>query len=260
MTYEIRENPTYNSREVYFSGKPSEATRTALKTLKMRWNSNKVCWYGYASEYELINAIQDAEQQDGGEGATVYTDGYMGGGAVYGSKSNRSLYGAELTAAIRADLKNAGVKGVTVSGGKSSSSITATVKIEPSDLVPGFTFSDSYILRMLDSYGIFDGENYIYYKQLDPNGTGIPGAALKELARKASEYHVKRYGKCNNDINQYYLTAEHYPEFTSEFLGKLQKVKNIISAYHYDASNSMVDYFDTNFYLNIRTKPGKGWN
>lgn len=29
----------------------------------------------------------------------------------------------------------------------------------------------------------------------------------------------------------------------------------IISAYRYDCSNSMVDYFDTNFYYAIRLKP-----
>lgn len=75
----------------------------------MRWHSIKKCWYGYAKESALISAIQSAEQQDGGEGATVYTDGYLGGGAVYGSKSNKSLYGAELAAAIRADIKAAGI-------------------------------------------------------------------------------------------------------------------------------------------------------
>jgi hypothetical protein len=33
----------------------------------------------------------------------------------------------------------------------------------------------------------------------------------------------------------------------------------IIGAYHYDASNSMVDYFETNFYYELHTKPGKSW-
>ena len=75
----------------------------------MRWHSIKKCWYGYAKESDLINAIQSAEQQDGGEGATVYTDGYLGGGACYGSKSNKSLYGSDLAAAIRADIKAAGI-------------------------------------------------------------------------------------------------------------------------------------------------------
>lgn len=33
MTYEIKTNPQYNSREIYFDGKPAEAVRDALKAL-----------------------------------------------------------------------------------------------------------------------------------------------------------------------------------------------------------------------------------
>ena len=39
MTYEIITNPTFNSLEVYFEGKPGEAIRAALKALKFRWNN-----------------------------------------------------------------------------------------------------------------------------------------------------------------------------------------------------------------------------
>lgn len=120
--YEIRENHQYNSREVYFDGKPSRATLDALKTLKMRWNHVKSCWYGYAQERDLINAII-ANDRDGvditgekTEGATVYTNGYLGGGAVYGSKSDKHLYGADLSKAIREDIKAAGIKGASVHG------------------------------------------------------------------------------------------------------------------------------------------------
>lgn len=104
--YEIRENHQYNSREIYFDGKPSRATLDALKALKMRWNHVKSCWYGYAQEHELVSAIiandRDGEDITGEktEGATVYTDGYLGGGAVYGSKSDKHLYGADLSKAI----------------------------------------------------------------------------------------------------------------------------------------------------------------
>lgn len=261
MTYDIRENPTYNSREVYFSGKPSEATRTALKALKMRWNGKKVCWYGYASESELINAIQDAEQQDGGEGATVYTEGYMGGGAVYGSKSNKSLYGADLAAAIRADIKAAGIKGVTISKGKATytDTIRAKITIEAADLRADFMLSDDDIFRELNRYGVYDGENYIYWRDLDKDGKGIcfDSPELQELKRKATAYTLSRYSRSCIDINQYYLDAEHYPEFTAAFLAKVQTVRDIIAAYRYDESNSMVDYFNTNMYYDLITKPGK---
>jgi len=33
------------------------------------------------------------------------------------------------------------------------------------------------------------------------------------------------------------------------------RIDAIVSAYRYDCSNGMVDYFDTNFYYDIRLKP-----
>ena len=258
-TYEIRENRQYNSREVYFTGKPSEQTRAALKGLKMRWYPAKKCWYGFASESELINAIQSAEQEDGGSGVTVYTNGYLGGGAVYGGKSNKRLYGAELAAAIRADIKKAGIKGVTISKGKSThtDTIHATVTIEAADIDPGFTLTDESILKDLGKYGVFDGERWFYWSSLDRDGQGIDtsGEEFRSLKKRVSEYEVRKY-ETNQSLNQYYLDKDHYPEFTPAFLGKLQKIRDIIGAYRYDESNSMVDYFNTNFYYDIHTKPG----
>lgn len=61
MTYEIITNPTFNSLEVYFEGKPGEAIRAALKTLKFRWNNKKMCWYGFADREEVVRACEGAK-------------------------------------------------------------------------------------------------------------------------------------------------------------------------------------------------------
>ena len=58
MTYEIITNPTFNSLEVYFEGKPGEAIRAALKALKFRWNNKKMCWYGFADREEVLRACE----------------------------------------------------------------------------------------------------------------------------------------------------------------------------------------------------------
>ena len=254
VTYHISENAEYNSREVYFSGKPAAETREALKALKMRWHGVKKCWYGYASEHEIITAIQGAELTANPEqGATVTTDGYMGGGAYYGAKSGRYLYGADLAAAIRADIKAAGIKGVTIrcktySGGQS---ITATVTIERGDLVQGYRIEDQELLHYLNSHGAYDGERWVYYsKELDNPETWA------DLAAKVSAYEISKYSKAQS-INHYHI--ENYHEIVDAFIAKLQKIRDIITAYRYDDSNSMVDYFDTNFYYDIDTKPGKSW-
>ncbi len=122
MEYTITKNAEFGSLEVRFDEKPADTVRLALKRLKMRWHGVNKCWYGYASESALVAAILENAPEE--QPATACTDGYMGGGAVYGSKSRKALYGADLSAAIRADIKAAGIKGVTVkcksySGGQS---------------------------------------------------------------------------------------------------------------------------------------------
>lgn len=83
MLYEIRGNKNYSSNEVYFKEIPPYEVRENLKKLKMRWNRKKACWYGFASESESVHAIQGGDDK-----AQIVTDGYLGGSAVYGGKSN----------------------------------------------------------------------------------------------------------------------------------------------------------------------------
>lgn len=196
--YTITENKTYNSREITFEGKPSEAVRTALKGLKLRWHGQKKCWYGFATETQIIAAICAAEQDAPAEdGAAVYTDGYLGGGAVYGSKSGKSLYGADLSAAIRADLKQAGIK--------------------------------------VDKYFAADAAEQ---------------ARIRTAAAEYAYDCILRRGTV--EVNQYHIDSNDY--LTASGLALLRRVDAIIRAYRYDESNSMVDYFDTNFYYDLEVK------
>lgn len=261
--YEIRENHKYNSREVYFDGKPSRATLDALKALKMRWNHVKSCWYGYAQERDLINAIitndRDGEDITGEktEGATVYTDGYLGGGAVYGSKSDKHLYGADLSKAIREDIKAAGIKGASVrcksySGGQS---ITVTLSLPQSAYVSKEQFAADY--RISPSFCWIDYEDEDGKTQtihIDKYYSRETSAEEQEKIRiAAAKYEYKRKAESENDLNQYHL--DKYTVYTSATMEIIKKINSIISAYRYDESNAMVDYFDTNFYYSIVTKP-----
>lgn len=247
MTYEIKSGTHSNSIEIYFDGKPSQAIRDALKALRFRWHNLKKCWYGFATESTARDAILTA--CDGGD--QVATDGYLGGGAVYGGNSSKYLHGADLSAAIRADLKKMGIKGVTIScktytGGQS---LTATVKYTPADLVP--------LAQYVEDYRIDCGARWI---ETEENPAGIHrdtyytmSADEQEATRKAAaEYYYKRMTEGGHNINQYYISK--YTEFTPAFLDKLQAVNKLISSYRYDGSNTMVDYFDTNFYYDICAK------
>lgn len=53
-------NPEFDGVEVYFPGKPSESTRTALKAAGYRWHGKKKCWYNKNTERNLqaLRAIE----------------------------------------------------------------------------------------------------------------------------------------------------------------------------------------------------------
>ena len=59
-TYTINHNAQFNSLEIAFNGKPSEAIREALKALKFRWHGIKKVWYGFADEQTVKQAIDKA--------------------------------------------------------------------------------------------------------------------------------------------------------------------------------------------------------
>lgn len=61
MEYTIKPNAEFNSLEIYFQGKPSEAVREALKALKFRWHGLKKCWYGKADKSAVLEAVANAQ-------------------------------------------------------------------------------------------------------------------------------------------------------------------------------------------------------
>lgn len=54
--------PEFDGVEVYFPGKPSDETRSALKAAGYRWHSKKKCWYARNTEQHLqaLRAIEAA--------------------------------------------------------------------------------------------------------------------------------------------------------------------------------------------------------
>lgn len=64
MTYTITNNNQYNSIEIAFDGKPSEAVRDALKALRFRWHKVKKVWYGYADAEKIAAVLEGNEIRD----------------------------------------------------------------------------------------------------------------------------------------------------------------------------------------------------
>lgn len=248
MTYAINYNAKFNSYEVTFDGKPSEEVRAALKALKFRWHSVKRCWYGYGSEEQIAHAITDASTEEAPN--TVIGDGYLGGGSIYGSKSNRHLYGADLSAAIRADVKAAGLKGVTIkcktyAGGQS---ITATVKVQPSDYISHKQWLEDYRISG-SQYWIYYGPGAGEYMHVD-KFYGLDGEAREQIRIAAAEFEWQKLTTQEQSVRISWVNW-----LTDSAKAKLEKLDALISAYRYDESNGMVDYFNTNFYYDICLKP-----
>ena len=252
MNYSITTNHSFNSKEIYFEGKPSEEVRNALKALKFRWHSTKKCWYGFADESTLISAILGTNGDATEDLATVTTDGYMGGGAVYGSKSRLGLYGQELKQAIAQDIKKAGIKGVTLS--MKNSSLTATVKVSSEDLVSLEEYIklyeiqyNQYWIEYINDEGIRTSIHTEKYFNLDSyeerEKIRVSAAELDYKARTEERLH----------LNEYYL--EKNKQFTPSAMERIKKINSIIAAYNFDESNAMVDYFHTNFYYTLVTVP-----
>lgn len=61
--YTITKNEQFNSIEISFDGKPSEAIREALKAMRFRWHGVKKVWYGYA-EPDAVRVILDGEASE----------------------------------------------------------------------------------------------------------------------------------------------------------------------------------------------------
>ena len=138
-SYRIKKNAQYNSNEIYFESKPAAEVLTALRGLKMRWNPKKGCWYGFAAQNDILAAIGDHDNELGG----TISEGYLGATRWDGNKSGKHLHGAELSKAVREELKAQGIKGVTVScktysGGQS-------VRVRVNDTATDFVSRDEYI-------------------------------------------------------------------------------------------------------------------
>ena len=245
-SYRIEKNAQYNSNEIYFDSKPAAEVLTALRGLKMRWNPKKGCWYGFAAQNDILAAIGEHDNELGG----TISDGYLGATRWDGNKSGKYLHGAELSKAIREELKAQGIKGVSVSCKTFSGGQEVTIKVKAT--AADFIGRDEYINDYAaGKYGLSAAWFYT------EDGKSIHRDNLFSLSDEeqrriirshaAREYDSAVSGR--TEINHYRIDDNKI--YTEAFRVKLHRINAVLDAYHYDGSNSMVDYFDTNFYRNI---------
>ena len=191
---------------------------------------------------------------------TVASDGYLGAIKTTGSKSAVYLRDAELSKQIRQalqavlapELSKSDVK-VRKESYSLGRTIHITLRLDKSKYAPT---RDEFKQMIVDNV---KRRKYTWLRTED--GKDIFHEAYNNMTedekRKveqatAEQYAVWNYDRDTTDINQYHIDSE---EMLTEDGKKIVEVANqVVKAFNYDDSNAQVDYFDTNFYYNLKVE------
>lgn len=248
----INLNQELNGIELSFESKPDKATLDSIKAQGFRWNGKKCVWYAKQTADRLtfaesLGQITTAPKAD--KPATINLDNL--GADPYEN--------GELAQAIRAAFKSRGVKGCTVRCGWSgyTKDVTVTIKASEQD----FTSVEEFKLRYTYNEFVFDMANHGRYI-----GGGVDGLEYGWLysdkfeqlteAEKEKVYNLYCLYEIahRHDYNTYHRERKNYPQFSTAFCVKLDAIYKIANQWNYDHSDSMSDYFDIGYYLDIDIK------
>lgn len=248
--YEIKTNTQYNSLEIYFTEKPDEATREALKSLKFRWHAAKKCWYGFSTS-EKVNeilgnqkaiSIPDSEFVDGGG---LY-DGWRGG-------NNRKWDDEkQLKSFLMDDFKKAGLK-ATIRFRNSGylTAIVCTMTIKPEEIKDFETFRNEYLADFRHLHG---GSPWIQYIDDDGRRRDILKDAFCNLPEDEQKATLEKivataYQDIKDRLTCSGTSHSDYKEILTESAAdRFNVLQQIVTSYNHDCSNSMIDYFDRSIY------------
>lgn len=255
MTANYTINQELNGIEITFDSKPEAATLEALKANGYRWHRVKKLWYAKNTAERLSLAQSIADGQTAAATATKAASTEAINLDNLGA-NKPSLYGAELAKAIREDLKRRGVKGVTVRARRVTydTGITVTIKATAADFASieemkkRYSFSD--FLCAAASHGIFDGEKWVYNidEYTEEEKSAEYEKTVRYQASKTPSVSTHHIINCRND----------YYTITTDFYNKIVAVFKIANQWNYDHSDTMSDYFDVGYYLDIDIKDEEG--
>lgn len=256
MQYKLTTNTAFNSREIYFDAKPDAKVIEALKGQKMRWNHVKSCWYGYANENDIIEAINKAICADAAEKAPeaiaiggVTSDGYMGGGEWTGCNAHKLSDVTDINKAIKAELKrlypNVIIKtrGKKFSGGQSSDCYVCMHSAE--------LFRDRDII--IQAYK----KAQYHYDRIDYTDTDGKWISVRGYDATAEQRDIAAEQSANKLLSEYVCSLElRYKDLYKEILTDraieiIDKAKALYDSFVHEDSNSQVDYFSCSLYTDF---------
>lgn len=238
-------NKELNGIELAFDSKPDAKTLEAVKSNGFRWSPSKKIWYAKQTSdrlkfIETLGTIKESSSNDiiNLDNLGVKPEGF-------------SYYGADLAKFIREDLKKRGVKGVTVRSDRSgyTTSITVTVKATAEDLASIEEGAERY------DYSRFciDIEKDLYIDGAWRYQKDFETMTEEEKEGLYYKYISEQIAKINS-FPRHYNDRRNTWELTTEFYNKCLAVYQIANQWNYDHSDSMTDYFDVGYYLDIDIK------
>lgn len=191
---------------------------------------------------------------------TVASDGYMGAIKTTGSKSTVYLRDAVLSKEIRQALQEVLAPELSKSDVKVRKesyslgrTIYITLRLDKSKYAPT---RDEYKQMIVDNVKrgkynwIQDGDGKTIFSEDYWNMSEKEKRKAEQVT--AEQQAVWNYDRDTTDINQYHIDSE---EMLTEDGKEIVRVANqVIKAFNYDDSNSQADYFDTNFYYDLKVE------
>lgn len=194
------------------------------------------------------------------EYTTTASDGYMGAIKTTGSKSQVYLGDAELSKQIRQALQavlapelsksDVRVRKESYSMGRS---IHITLRLDKNKYAPT---RDEYKQIVIENV---KRQRYNWIQNGDGKDVfheaywGMTDEEKRKAEQATAEQQaIWNYDRDTTDINHYHIDKEDM--LTDEGKEIVRVANQVIRAFNYDDSNSMVDYFDTNFYYNLKVE------
>lgn len=245
----ININQELNGIELSFASKPEQATLDEIKAHGFRWNRSKRVWYAKQTNDRLTFAQTLGQIEEAGEATTADNNRPVYDLSNLGENFCGHYGGAELSKAIREDLKRRGVKSCTVKCNHYDG-ITVTVKATPEDFTSVEEFKNRYTFAEfsfdLSTHGKYDGARWIYSNEFDT----MTDAEKETVYNSFVRYEIAH----RHDYNNYHRERKNYPQYATAFCEKLEAVYLIANQWNYNNSDPMSDYFDRGYYLDIDIK------
>lgn len=243
----INLNSEKNGIELIFEEKPSPATLEQIKAQGFRWHRVKKLWYAKqtADRLTFARTLGNLAPAPAAAAALINMEGV--------GHKELTCYGADLAKLIREELKNRDAKGVTVRASRATYTtvIKVTVKATAEDFASieeaKKRFNMSRFVSEIDR-GAYIGDRWLYMSEYE--------AMTEEEKERAYDaylnYQIKKLSSVHIEHN--YRGRSHYWELTTAFYNRVADIYAIANQWNYDHSDSMTDYFDVGYYLDIELK------